>query len=61
MAISQTAVTEVVSKEDLRRLHVGIKELNDEQIKQLPVLYVSELKRLAKTVNRAFGCDSILR
>jgi hypothetical protein len=47
-------MTEIVSKEDLQRLQRAITMMNPETFKQTPVLYINELRRLAKVINRVF-------
>ncbi|TNV87335.1 hypothetical protein FGO68_gene9428 [Halteria grandinella] len=53
-------IVDIVKKEELQKLQNAIKQLqSDEQIKQIPVLYINELRRLAKVINRVFG-DGLL-
>lgn len=48
-------MADIVSREDIRRLETAIKQMSQEQLKKTPVLYINELRRLAKAINREFG------
>ena len=48
-------LTNLMKKEDIHKFQIAIQQVSEDQIKTMPVLYVNDLRRLAKTINRDFG------
>jgi len=48
-------IQEFIKREEINKLQQALSAVTEDQIKTLPVLYVNDLRRLARTINRVFG------
>lgn len=51
----QPKLNEIIMKDEIQKMQAALTSATDEQLKKLPISYIQEMRRLARTINRVFG------